>query len=112
MVLTMNVRIDKSDPLRTVVLDRPEVRNAVDRATAEAMARETELGLETIRRTGLAEVGRFARRSASEPSPPSPPPPALAETPTPRLHRTLPPCRRKNLHRLRNREKSPYNALR
>jgi enoyl-CoA hydratase len=32
------VRIEKRDAVTTVILDRPEVRNAVDRATAEALA--------------------------------------------------------------------------
>jgi enoyl-CoA hydratase len=34
----MNVRIDKNGPVTTVILDRRERRNAVDRATAEALA--------------------------------------------------------------------------
>ena len=34
----MPVRIERSGPVTTVVLDRPEVRNAVDRATADALA--------------------------------------------------------------------------
>jgi enoyl-CoA hydratase len=34
----MNVRVEKSGPVTTVILDRPEVKNAVDRATAEALA--------------------------------------------------------------------------
>ena len=34
----MSVRIEVSGPVTTVVLDRTEVRNAVDRATAEALA--------------------------------------------------------------------------
>ena len=34
----MAVRIEKNGPVTTVVLDRPDVRNAVDRATAEALA--------------------------------------------------------------------------
>lgn len=34
----MSVRIEKNGPVTTVILDRPEVRNAVDRATAEALA--------------------------------------------------------------------------
>lgn len=34
----MPVRVEKSGPVTTVVLDRPEVRNAVDRGTAEALA--------------------------------------------------------------------------
>ena len=33
-----NVRIERSGPVTTVVLDRPEVRNAVDRATAAELA--------------------------------------------------------------------------
>ena len=32
------VRIERQDAVTTVILDRPEVRNAVDRATAEALA--------------------------------------------------------------------------
>lgn len=35
----MSVRIERNGPVTTVILDRPEVRNAVDRATAEALAR-------------------------------------------------------------------------
>jgi enoyl-CoA hydratase len=34
----MTVRVEKSGPITTVILDRPAVRNAVDRATAEALA--------------------------------------------------------------------------
>ena len=34
----MSVRIEKSGPVTTVVLDRPAVKNAVDRATASALA--------------------------------------------------------------------------
>jgi enoyl-CoA hydratase/carnithine racemase len=34
----MSVRVDVTGPVTTVVLDRPGVRNAVDRATAEALA--------------------------------------------------------------------------
>ena len=34
----MSVRIEKNGPVTTVVLARPDVRNAVDRATAEALA--------------------------------------------------------------------------
>lgn len=34
----MSVTIQKSGPVTTVILDRPEVRNAVDRATATALA--------------------------------------------------------------------------
>jgi enoyl-CoA hydratase len=32
------VRVEKQDVVTTIILDRPEVRNAVDRATAEALA--------------------------------------------------------------------------
>ena len=32
------VRVERSGPVTTVILDRPEVRNAVDRPTAEALA--------------------------------------------------------------------------
>jgi len=35
----MSVRIEKDGPVTTVILSRPEVRNAVDRPTAEALAR-------------------------------------------------------------------------
>jgi enoyl-CoA hydratase len=34
----MSVRIEQQGPITTVILDRPERRNAVDRATAEALA--------------------------------------------------------------------------
>jgi enoyl-CoA hydratase len=34
----MSVRVEKSGPITSVVLSRPEVKNAVDRATAEALA--------------------------------------------------------------------------
>jgi len=34
----MNVRVEQDGPVTTVTLDRPEARNAVDRATAEALA--------------------------------------------------------------------------
>ncbi|MDI3282967.1 crotonase/enoyl-CoA hydratase family protein [Polyangium sp. 15x6] len=34
----MSVRVERSGPVTTVILDRPESRNAVDRATAEALA--------------------------------------------------------------------------
>lgn len=34
----MSVRIEKKGPVTTVVLDRPEVKNAVDRPTADALA--------------------------------------------------------------------------
>lgn len=34
----MSVRVERSGPVTTVILDRPESRNAVDRTTAEALA--------------------------------------------------------------------------
>lgn len=34
----MNVRVEVSGPVTTVVIDRPDVRNAVDRATAQELA--------------------------------------------------------------------------
>ena len=34
----MSVRVEHDGPVTTVTIDRPEVRNAVDRATAEALA--------------------------------------------------------------------------
>ena len=34
----MSVRVDREGPVTTVTIDRPEVRNAVDRPTAEALA--------------------------------------------------------------------------
>jgi enoyl-CoA hydratase len=34
----VSVRVEKSGPVTTVILDRPAVKNAVDRATAEALA--------------------------------------------------------------------------
>jgi enoyl-CoA hydratase len=35
---TATVRVERSGPVTTVILDRPDVRNAVDRATAQALA--------------------------------------------------------------------------
>ncbi len=34
----MTVKVEKNGPITTVILNRPEVRNAVDRATAQALA--------------------------------------------------------------------------
>ncbi len=34
----MSVRVEKQGPVSTVILSRPEVRNAVDRDTAQALA--------------------------------------------------------------------------
>src|SRR6202007_2648682 len=34
----MTVRIEKLNRVTTVIIDRPEVRNAIDRATADALA--------------------------------------------------------------------------
>lgn len=34
----MTVRVEKSGPVTTIIIDRPEVRNAVDRSTAEQLA--------------------------------------------------------------------------
>jgi enoyl-CoA hydratase len=36
--LTVSVRVEKAGPVTTVILDRPEVKNAVDRKAAEALA--------------------------------------------------------------------------
>ena len=36
--MTAAVRVERAGPVHTVILDRPAVRNAVDRATAEALA--------------------------------------------------------------------------
>lgn len=36
--MSMSVRIEKNGPVTTVILNRPEVRNAVDRPTAEALS--------------------------------------------------------------------------
>lgn len=38
MLAAVSVRIEKTGPVTTVILDRPAVKNAVDRATAEALA--------------------------------------------------------------------------
>ena len=38
MMVVMGVEVQRAGPVTTVVLDRPEVRNAVDRPTAEALA--------------------------------------------------------------------------
>ena len=34
----MSVSVEKNGPVTTVIFSRPEVRNAVDRATAQALA--------------------------------------------------------------------------
>jgi enoyl-CoA hydratase/carnithine racemase len=34
----MSVRVERAGPVTTVILDRPEARNAVDRPTADALA--------------------------------------------------------------------------
>src|SRR5262245_60341866 len=34
----MTVRVERAGPVTTVILDRPDVKNAVDRATAAALA--------------------------------------------------------------------------
>jgi len=36
--MTQTVRVERAGPVTTVILDRPEVRNAVDRPTAEALS--------------------------------------------------------------------------
>src|SRR5262249_7434211 len=36
--MTQTVRVDRAGPVVTVIIDRPQVRNAVDRATAEALS--------------------------------------------------------------------------
>jgi enoyl-CoA hydratase len=35
---SMNISVEKSGPVTTLIIDRPEVRNAVDRPTADALA--------------------------------------------------------------------------
>ncbi|WP_205895146.1 enoyl-CoA hydratase-related protein, partial [Metapseudomonas otitidis] len=34
----MSIRVEKHGPITTLTIDRPQVRNAVDRPTAEALA--------------------------------------------------------------------------
>ncbi len=34
----MSVRVERNGPVTTVILDRPGVRNAIDRATAESLS--------------------------------------------------------------------------
>ena len=38
----MSVSIEKNGPVTTIILNRPEARNAVDRPTAEALQRPFE----------------------------------------------------------------------
>ena len=38
MLARMTVRVERQDAVTTIILDRPEVRNAVDRATADALS--------------------------------------------------------------------------
>ena len=54
--MTPPVRVEKSGPITTVILDRPEVRNAVNRETAVALA-EAFLAFE---RDDEAKVGVLA----------------------------------------------------
>jgi enoyl-CoA hydratase len=58
----MSIRIEKNGPVTTVILSRPEVRNAVDGATAEALAqafREFEADDEARVGVLLGEGGTF-----------------------------------------------------
>ncbi|MCY1074765.1 crotonase/enoyl-CoA hydratase family protein [Archangium lansingense] len=58
----MSIRIEKNGPVTTVILSRPEVRNAVDGATAEALARAfREFEADAEARVGvlLGEGGTF-----------------------------------------------------
>lgn len=58
----MTVRVDKDGPVHTVVLSRPEARNAVDRVTAEALADAfRELDADTDAAVGVlwGEGGNF-----------------------------------------------------
>ncbi|WP_375770962.1 crotonase/enoyl-CoA hydratase family protein [Archangium gephyra] len=58
----MSVRVEKKGPVTTVILHRPEVRNAVDGATAEALAqafREFEADDEARAGVLLGEGGTF-----------------------------------------------------
>ena len=54
----MNVRIEKKDRVTTVILDRPDKRNAVDRPTATALA---ELSAQYA--DGADPNGHLARRA-------------------------------------------------
>ena len=57
------MRIERDGPVTTVIIDRPEVRNAVDRPTAEALATLFSLSSATRMRESLfcgARAGRFA----------------------------------------------------
>src|SRR5918993_2622468 len=61
----VTVRVEGSGPVRTVVLDRPEVRNAVDRATADALAaafRAVEAGAGRAGRGALGRRRHLLRR--------------------------------------------------
>jgi enoyl-CoA hydratase/carnithine racemase len=51
----MSVRVEKAGPVTTVVLSRPDVRNAVDRQTAEELAE----AFHAFERDGSASVAVF-----------------------------------------------------
>jgi enoyl-CoA hydratase len=58
----MSITIEKSGPVTTVILSRPEVRNAVDRATAEALSqafREFEADDSTLAGVLYGDNGTF-----------------------------------------------------
>jgi enoyl-CoA hydratase len=58
----MTVQVEKNGPITTVILNRPEVRNAVDRATAQALAdafREFEADQEALVGVLYGDNGTF-----------------------------------------------------
>ncbi len=58
----MTVKVEKNGPVTTVILNRPEVRNAVDRATAQALAhafREFEADDQALAGVLYGDYGTF-----------------------------------------------------
>ena len=55
----MSVYVEKDGPITTVILDRPEVRNAVDGPTAAALTNEFTHGLDAFYKEGLGGAARF-----------------------------------------------------
>jgi 1,4-dihydroxy-2-naphthoyl-CoA synthase len=69
----MSVRVERAGPITTVILDRPEVKNAVDRATAQALAdafrafdADAEARVGILLPTALANELAHGRRALAE----------------------------------------------
>ena len=56
----MSVILESDGPVRTILINRPAVRNAVDRQTAEALANEFQHGRKTIQQEAFNGATRFS----------------------------------------------------